>query len=563
MTKRSRSKSRAKGGEGNALVIEDRKTGELGICFLEGPAEYLNEMFAKGPSKTPYGELMTKLSNPNLDKGLLGGGPTEEELDKTTPINEKQMRAIFPYAVPAKMTDPLTQVDKTRIHDNIRRDGATKRALLFICYFMMPDEPVLTLALNRKYANKQRETEQLTILQNDAEYLDMLEQVMNRDDDLDLYTRAVELEFSAHAYGRSVLVKQYDTSNYPIRLIPLSSPRLGRVWVDKRNWNFLGVEYKDYVVDKRILLAKDIIHHEVDDYGTTPNGRYYGMAPTETTIAIGERNRAANEIAIPEIMKRMFAPLMLVQSKNKSQAKLQEIRDTWKSGKTIFYNSDMTITVVPIPHDLEKLVSTVDEGMKIIFRDLTVPLGVGWQGDQNRATFEGSVLQWYESVLTFKRNQLNNVLWRQHWKPCLELLWDNMTATKLSVQGGVYNYLMNKALNPQQGTLPFKLKWEFKNVKTTGFLDTAAALAQFGDRNYLTPEMIRTEAGFGKYNDEMAEIKTSLPTFGAMDNMMNSQTPTPEVNPGAPNTNTNLATQSTSTFSKGLPTANTSRDYSQ
>ena len=71
------------------------------------------------------------------------------------------------------------------------------------------------------------------------------------------------------------------------------------------------MEYNDYTTDKRILLAKDVLHYEENDFSITPNSRYYGMSLAEPSIAIGERNRAANEIAIPEIMKRYFTPLML------------------------------------------------------------------------------------------------------------------------------------------------------------------------------------------------------------------------------------------------------------
>lgn len=528
-----------------AVIVKDNRTGDMGVAFLEGPAEYINEMFAKGPAKTAYGKQEAELL-----KGLIGGG-TEQELEQTTPINEKQITQIYPYAVPAKMTDPLTRVDKTRIHDNIRRDDATKRVLLFICHFMIPEPPTLTLGLNMKKATKQREKEQLVLIQDDPDYLDMLEVLMNRDEDLDLYSRQISLVFSAHAFGRSVLVKQYDTEGYPKRLIPLASTRLGRWWVDKFTWDPLGVEYNDYAKDKRILLTKDIVHYEVDDFHVTPNSLYYGTSAVESTMAIGERNRSTNEIAMPEIMKRMFAPLMLVKVKgSKTQARLDAIRDAWKSGKTVFYNSDIEIVVVALPHDLEKLRDTVDEGGKAIFRGGTVPLGVGWQGDQNRSTFEGAMLQWYEGPLSFKRAHFANVFWRQYYKPQLELMF----AQRDLEIGGAYNFLMQRATRPNQ-RLPFKIVMEFKNVRTTGFLDTAAALAQFGDRRYLGRDQILQEAGFAKYIEEMNEplANSGVPTFASMDNTMNNNI----IPPGADTNPTNLATQGTSNFKKGLPTGNT------
>jgi len=525
------------------VLVKDKKTDDISVMFLDGPAEYLNELMTKGPAKTAFGALESQ-------QIALMGGATQQELDKTTPVSEKQLKRVFPYAVAMKMKDPLTRVDKTRIHDNIRRDGATKRALLFIAYFMIPEPPMLTLGLNKKYATKQREAEHMSEIQNNPDYLDILEELMNRDDedDIDLFSREIELIFAAHGYGRAVQVKQYRTNGFPSRLIPLSSTRLGNVWVDRRNHTFLGVEYNDYPTDNRILLAQDIIHYEVDDFNVTPNSRYFGMSPSEATMSIGERNRAANEIAIPEIMKKMFAPLMLVKNKAKGVNKLGQIRDAWKSGKTVFYNSDIEIQVVAIPHDLEKLRDTVEEGAKQIFRDHTVPLGVAWQDDQNRATFEGSVLQWYESVLAFKRSQFSNVMWRQWYKPQLELIYSRRNEAQALVNGQVLQYLEYQATQTEPQILPFRISLEYKNVKTTGFLDTFAALAQWFDRKLISPDIARTEGGMGKYNDEMSEYELeNTSNFTSLDNAMN-------VEQGVPNI-MSLATQSTSNFSKGLPTA--------
>ncbi len=258
-------------------------------------------------------------------------------LDKIDPVSERQLKTIFPNASPTQMEDPLSTVTKTRLHDNVRRDPSTQRSLFFIVFFLLGKDITLAFEANRKFATEERREREVRAIQNNPTYLDILEDLMNRDDEIELKTRLAELVFSAEAFGRAVQIKKYNRKGFPCKLIPLSSTRLGRIWIDRKTWDFLGVEYLDYPREQRILLAKDIIHYEVNDFHISPNSRYFGMPSIESTMAIAERNRAANELAIPEIMKRMFAPIMLVKTATKSQSKLNEIRDQWKAGKTFIH----------------------------------------------------------------------------------------------------------------------------------------------------------------------------------------------------------------------------------
>ena len=547
--------------EGSAVIVKSnqkRTRNNPLIAFLSGPANIVEELFSKAPEKTAFGESMVN--------SLTGAG--YDEIEKLEPITEKQLKAIFPRATATRMIDPLKLVDKTRIHDNIRRDGSTFMALFTLANFTLGAETSITLGLNRKYANKQREEEQLALIQDNADYLDILEELMNRDEDIDLHTRQMELLFAAGAFGRAVQVKQYGEGNLPCRLIPLASPRLGRVWVDKYSWDFLGVEYNDYTTDKRILLAKDVVHYEENDFSITPNSRFYGMALAETSIAIGERNRAANEIAIPEIMKRYFTPLMKVMTHTKSQTRLNQIRDAFMAGKTVFINDDISIEVIPIQHDLEKVRDTVTEGAKQIYRNFSVPLAVGFQDEQNRATLEGSMLQWYEGPIAFRRSILDAVMWRQWYKPQLETIFENRLANKIDMgsQESLFNYMDqtikdSNAMPPvpvagaaiKKEPLPFRIVTEYVNIKTVGFLDKLAAVAQFYDRKLLNADLAREEAGLGKYNDEMAEeeMKRQEMANNAFSQAMDQQsTLRPFAGQG-----TNLAQQSTSNFGQGFPAA--------
>jgi hypothetical protein len=71
------------------------------------------------------------------------------------------------------------------------------------------------------------------------------------------------------------------------------------------------------------------------------------------------------------------------------------------------------------------------------------------------------------------------------------------------------NQLVQKAedLNNNNGKppLPFRITTEFKNIKTTGFLELSSALLGWEAAGIITPEIARTEGGLGQYNDDMAE----------------------------------------------------------
>lgn len=464
------------------------------------------DIFSRAPSKTAWAEEMLT-------------GASAQELDKTEPVNEKELQSIFPGASATVMKDPLTSVDKTRIHDNLRRDAYTQVAVFTYSYFMLGPDSTITLGLNRRYANEERKKEQMAVIMNDPQYLDMLETLMNRDDELEMQTRKLQLIFNGAAFGRSVMIKKYDKKDHLCDLIPLSSTRLGRVYVS-REWKFLGVEYLDYTRDRRILLAKDIVHYENNDMMVTPRSRYYGMSMLEPLMAIGERNRVGNEISIPELFRKYWAPILLVKVNSGSQTKINQIRDIFSMpGKTQIYNDDIEVTQVALQHDLEKVIAAITEGAKDTFRGCTVPQGVGWSFDPNHATFEGSMLQWYNGTLAFKRSHLDSVLWLQLYKPQVEQMLEEQRIQKIPETNGLVDYLVENAARLQEGyegeePLPFRIMTEFKNIKTIGFLELSSALLGWKNANIINNEIALREGGLEQYIDDMAEIEQKKVQIG-------------------------------------------------
>jgi len=491
-----------------------RKRGNPLIASYNPSQELIENLFSRAPSKTDW--ALT--------------GASQYELEKLEPLSEDEIKRIFPHATASVMKDPLTTTDKQRIHDNIRKDPSTAIALFTYCYFMLGPESNITMGLNRRYANEQRKKEHMDEIQNNPEYLDILEDIMNRDDDMDLQTRKFQLVFQGAAFGRSVAIKKYDKQNLPCQLIPLSPTRLGRVWVDK-DWTFLGVEYNDYSRDKRILLAKDIIHYENNDMMITPRSRYYGMSMLEPMMSIGERNRVINEIAIPELTRKHWAPIFLVKVNTGSQTKLNQIRDIFSMpGKTQVHNDDIEVTQIDVVPHLDMLNACLENGNQDNFRGMTVPQGIGWPEDPNHATMENSLLSWYNGVLAFKRSHLDSVMWLQLYKPELEYIWNERQMIKIVNPTDMYNTLIQRAEQDALGRpqLPFRITTEFKNIKTTGFLELASALLGFETAGIINKEIALKESGLGEYIDDMAEEAQKQVTLGnnmlAQDQtMMNQQ----------------------------------------
>jgi len=465
------------------------------VATVEPEQERLENIFSRSPSKTDWVEEM-----------LTGG--SQYEIEKMEPVSEEYLKKIFPMADAAVMKDPLTQTDKQRIHDNIRRDPASAIAPLTFTYFLLGPDNTITLGLNRKYATEERKKNAMAVIQSNEKYLDIIEDIMNRDEDMEIQTRKMQLIFQGSCFGRSVMIRQYDKRNLPCRYIPLSPTRLGRAWVDRHSWEFLGVEYLDYSKDRRILLAKDVIHYECDDMMITPRSRFYGMSMAESLMAIGERNRVINEIAIPEITRKHWAPILLVKVNTGSLTKINEIRNIFSMpGKTQVYNDAIEVTEVTLNHDLEKLHTALENGNQDIFRRWTVPQGIGWPEDPNHATMENSLLAWYNGILAFRRAHLDGVMWLQHYKGQLKqiLKEEYLFGDMPSDPNLLGDYIIQRAAKPLNDELPFRIVTEFNNIKTTGFLELSQALLGWVQANIITKAIALKEGGLGQYVDDMAE----------------------------------------------------------
>jgi hypothetical protein len=218
---------------------------------------------------------------------------------------------------------------------------------------------------------------------------------------------------------------------------------------------------------------------------------------------------------------------------------------------------DLQIENVDMEVDVTKIIESLMERHKMIFRDLTVPLIVGFQDEQNRATAQASLHQWTESVLKDRRNELRNVIEEQYYKPMLKAILqrrkdetDKYIETqpeipsqteepaKLGAQvqqqqsplttqldnGTSQISNVNDVVNETKGidieNPPFRVKMVYDDIILDTFVEKADAVTKMFDSGLLTEEMAVEKAGLddlvekvkiAKQNGELKPKKQ--PTF--------------------------------------------------
>lgn len=499
------------------------------------------------PQRTPYyDKIIDAIADEAFNGEVKTAAISAAQLESTTNSNllsEFQLRAQYPYAVP--ISNPLTYDFLARIHDNIRRDGAPRRCLKTITSFMLGRRQRPTLAVNEEYYSEDEEQFALHAIQQNPVNKEIITQLCEIDKTVKARKKWFTLIFSGLAYGRSVLVKQYDNEMLPKALIPLASLRLGSVWVDRRDWKFIAVEYLDYNTSQRILPAKDIIHYEYDDIPLTPNAMYFGMPLLEGLTALIESNRITSEVVIPELSKKAFAPQQIITVPDaKTKEKLAEIAGLIVPGKTTVLRKMIDLKTIDLVVDILMQTQKLKEVDMKVFRDSGVPVGIGFPSEPNKATMDEELNQWTEGQLTDMRTDLRDVLEPQWYVPNAKQLYANgkvfeKATAKLAMQQQQQqqqvttqgnnnkpqfgNIQLNqppqikkastdlwwepltthKQLNANQVELPFDIKLEITNIIIEGFVEKAAAIVAYIQSGVITPQIGLELAGLERYREEM------------------------------------------------------------
>ena len=443
--------------------------------------------------------------------------------------------------------DPYSEDEKKILLENYCREPATRRALDILTEFTLGERTELVMDTSRAYADQNRQNEAIKALSEDPLLVDYLDDLATIDEKVNATDRFTELLISGENFGRSVLVMQYDPDGIPVRLIPLASIRLGKVYADIETWEILGIEYKDYKGEQRILKAEDIIHYEANDYHIVPNSRYFGRSTAEPTMYTAMSLRTTNEIALPEIRKQKWAPFHILQLPQiESQEKLDQIRDALQPGKTQVWGAgDIKIHELKLNDiNLDQFHNSIVSSEKDIFRSFGIALVFAFQDEQNRSTAQFSSNLMRVTKLTKIRTRLKNVLEPQWYERNLRALMKKRQkeANELQEPGleqyqdtGVVNALerSTKILKIDPNALPFRPRMKFVDKKVDTFLEISEAALGWYQANILSKEEAAELGQLDQYVEKIAareaEQKLLAPT-----------TPAPTTAPAVPQKITDL-----------------------
>ena len=429
--------------------------------------------------------------------------------------------------------DPYSEDEKKILLENYCREPATRRALDILTEFTLGERTELVMDTSRAYADQNRQNEAIKALSEDPLLVDYLDDLATIDEKVNATDRFTELLISGENFGRSVLVMQYDPDGIPVRLIPLASIRLGKVYADIETWEILGIEYKDYKGDQRILKAEDIIHYEANDYHIVPNSRYFGRSTAEPTMYTAMSLRTTNEIALPEIRKQKWAPFHILQLPQiESQEKLDQIRDALQPGKTQVWGAgDIKIHELKLNDiNLDQFHNSIVSSEKDIFRSFGIALVFAFQDEQNRSTAQFSSNLMRVTKLTKIRTRLKNVLEPQWYERNLRALMKKRQKETNELQGdgleqyedtGVVNALerSTKILKIDPNALPFRPRMKFVDKKVDTFLEISEAALGWYQANILSKEEAAELGQLDQYVEKIAareaEQKLLAPTTPA------------------------------------------------
>jgi hypothetical protein len=438
-------------------------------------------------------------------------------------ISEEELKLKFPNAI-AWEGDPYDDLDKDQFHESTRTDGMVKRAIKFLITFIIgKDNPDTQLQTNLVYKSDDDKAQALKVIQNNDQYQVWKLTIDEIDDETDFYNRLKAALYNCLTYGRSVLVKLYNSNGLPVRVIPLSSRRLGKVWIDATTWEFLAVEYLDYPDERRLLLAENIIYFSLDDFNLTPNSLYYGTSLIEPVAWISEANRVMHQKDIPEIVEKFWAPSNLVESFSMDDEENKSIIDAIEPGRNVLVRGGAKIQQVRYDAPIEDIVKLSDlQNMKIL-RDMSVPLlAGGFENIQNRAVALTVVQQWGESTPKEYREWLQGILEKQWYEPNLQTI---VNRDVQQCEGCIFEMLgitkPNLEIDDSQKTqeqimeerksfdltgrikFPFKIGVLFSEIIVDTFLDRTAAVVSLHKEGIINEDIALDLANLDKYREEM------------------------------------------------------------
>lgn len=343
--------------------------------------------------------------------------------------DNKDLLAILGPDYSDQFKSPYNTVDLIRFHEVIRDDGIAAAAIEFLVQFILGDHFKTIIDINAEFDTEEEENAARDFFANSPQIKGYKKQLDRVNREVKLQTKMMALLIQMLVFGRACGLKEVsDIDNLPIAIKVLPSMTLGQVYVHRKTWDVLGVEYLDYEFPKSILKAEDIIYFPNRDYNISPGTFHYGYSLLERIVDLSELNRITNQRNLKEINFRLWAAFLLIKipgSFNKTAMKklVDEIANG--AGNSIVTNMATDVQVHQLGHDMEKLLDQRDKNYREEIRQLQVPIILFDPDILNRATSQELMEAWTISVLKVYRSWFKDIVQDQWINPILETLIEN------------------------------------------------------------------------------------------------------------------------------------------
>lgn len=343
--------------------------------------------------------------------------------------DNKDLLAILGPDYSDQFKSPYNTVDLIRFHEVIRDDGIAAAAIEFLVQFILGDHFKTIIDINAEFDTEEEENAARDFFANSPQIKGYKKQLDRVNREVKLQTKMMALLIQMLVFGRACGLKEVsDIDNLPIAIKVLPSMTLGQVYVHRKTWDVLGVEYLDYEFPKSILKAEDIIYFPHRDYNISPGTFHYGYSLLERIVDLSELNRITNQRNLKEINFRLWAAFLLIKipgSFNKTAMKklVDEIANG--AGNSIVTNMATDVQVHQLGHDMEKLLDQRDKNYREEIRQLQVPIILFDPDILNRATSQELMEAWTISVLKVYRSWFKDIVQDQWINPILKTLIEN------------------------------------------------------------------------------------------------------------------------------------------
>ncbi len=457
---------------------------------------------------TPGGKPVEQPKNPAWVRALFKNREAKNLYDQPKFNQTRQKFAAATYekwvdgTEVISLKDPYNLIHKRMFEAAYRGDGTVAGCVDGKVRFTLGQRTKTVVDITKEFAPSESEAKQeaVTSALSDQEADKLLTAVDNIHRKCHFHENLFAAMTQSMVGGRAAILKELDAQRLPARLKLLNWMKLGRVFVDKKTWEFLGVEYQDRTQeDKGPLTADEIIYLPRRNYHITPDSLYYGTSDLESVVHLSETNRLIDQVDTKEIARAMWAPFTTIYvPPDTDEQTIEEIKQDFYPGTVNFTTSDIKVETHQQKVDIAGIVTLRESNERRIVRNLRIPSFVaGFEEITNRATAEEVMLAWTNSELATERTWLQDTIEPQWLDPMIDIIYGDEFIT--DTIGSITTQRRE-----------FKLKLEFENVELETLKDKSEALLPMFDRHLVTPQKMLEMCGMPDQTEEIVEYMDEM-----------------------------------------------------